>query len=199
MFREGLSGCLESEPDFQVVGQFSSCAEALATIRGSKATIVLLAVNPGGERASDLVLASRNSGFMGKFLIMTAGITRQEAVLLVQAGVSGIPHKHRSIKELCQAIRRVAAGDAYVQPAYRDAGYRPPDQTEKKGMARLTDRDRIVLRLLVENLNNREISERLKITENGVKSSLHQLFHKMGVRNRVQLVRLALEKYRDGL
>jgi two-component system uhpT operon response regulator UhpA len=151
MFREGFSRYFESETDFQVVGQFSSCAEALAALQGSKATIVLLEVSPGGERALDLVVASRNDGFKGRFLILTAGTTRQEVVHLVQAGVSGILHKRRSIEELCQAIRRVDAGDAYVEPVYRDAGYRPPDPTESKDIPRLTEQDEIVLRLLVEN------------------------------------------------
>lgn len=195
MFREGLSHCLEKEPDFRVVGDFGSCTEALSVLRESEATVVLLDVNAGAERALNLVTTSLENGLGSKFLIVTAGTSRQEAIQLVQAGVMGILHKHHSIVELCNAIRLVAAGEFCLEPAYIDSAYRSPDRAESKRQSPLTERDRIVLRLLVQGLNNREIGKRLKITESGVKSSLRQLFNKMGARTRVQVIRIALEDY----
>ncbi|HEX4138249.1 MAG TPA: response regulator transcription factor [Bryobacteraceae bacterium] len=193
MFREGLSHCLEKEPDFRVAGGFGSCTEALTALRGSEATVVLLDVNVGAESALNLVTTSMENGLGNKFLIVTAGTSRQEAIRLVQAGVTGILHKHRSIVELCSTIRLVAAGEFYLESAYVDSASRSSDRAESKRQSRLTERDRIVLRLLARGLNNREIGEYLKISESGVKSSLRQLFDKMGVRTRVQLVRIALE------
>src|SRR4051812_18250602 len=88
MFRQGLARILENEPGFRLVGQFGSSAEALAALNESGATLVLLDVDLGRERALDFVLESKKQGFKGQVLIVTAGTSDQEAVQLVQAGVA---------------------------------------------------------------------------------------------------------------
>ena len=64
---------------------------------------------------------------------------------------------------------------------------------------RFTERDRQVLRGVFEGLANKEIAERLKVSESAIKASLQQLFSKTGVRTRGQLVRIALEQFRREL
>ena len=73
MFREGLARVIEKEPDLKIVGQCASGTEALALLSKSDATVVLLDVNLGPERALDFVTAARRRGFEGKILIVTAG------------------------------------------------------------------------------------------------------------------------------
>jgi len=73
----------------------------------------------------------------------------------------------------------------------------PPEEEEAK--APLTERERDVLHGVLEGLANKEIASRLAISESSVKAALQQLFHKTGVRTRSQLVRIALEQYRDQL
>ena len=199
MFRQGLARVLEQEPDFRVVGQFGSSAEALAALRESGATMVLLDVDLGRERALDFVVQSRTRGFDGQVLVVTAGISGQEAVQLVQAGVAGILHKRHSTDELCDTIRRVAAGEVYLEQEYFASIYRSVGPTKAQSRASLTDRDKVVLRFIFQGLSNRDISVRLNISESGVKSCLRQLFDKLGVRTRAQLVKIALEQYRDQL
>lgn len=75
-----------------------------------------------------------------------------------------------------------------------------PSNTSNAGdqeRAQLTDRETEVLRFLVQGLTNKEIAVRLEVSESGVKNTLQQLFAKTGVRTRSQLVRVALEMYRD--
>ncbi|MGH9645696.1 MAG: response regulator [Bryobacteraceae bacterium] len=199
MFRQGLARVLEEESGFKLVGQFGSSADALAELNNSGATMVLLDVNLGQERALDFVLESKKKGFKGQILILTAGISGQEAVHLVQAGVAGILHKHRSIEELCSAIRQVAAGEPYLEQEYLGSLYRSADRTKAQNRPLLTQRDKVVLRFIFQGFSNREIATRLQISESGVKSSLRQLFDKLGVRTRAQLVKIALEQYRDQL
>jgi two-component system nitrate/nitrite response regulator NarL len=194
-----LARVLEGEAGFEVVGQFGACAEALAALPESGATMVLLDVDLGGERALDFVLECRKSGFQGQILVITAGTSGQEAVQLVQAGVAGILHKHHSTGELCNAIRQVAAGDVYLEREYFTSLYRSVDRTKASARALLTERDKVVLRFIFQGLSNRDIAVHLKISESGVKSSLRQLFDKLGVRTRAQLVKIALEQYRDQL
>jgi two-component system nitrate/nitrite response regulator NarL len=199
MFRQGLARVLEKESGFKVVGQFASSAEALAALNDSGATMVLLDVDLGHERALDFVLQCKKKGFKGQILIVTAGTSGQEAVHLVQAGVAGILHKHHSTEELCETIRQVAAGEPYLEKEYLGSLYRSADRTKAQNRALLTERDKVVLRFIFQGFGNREIATRLQISESGVKSSMRQLFDKLGVRTRAQLVKIALEQYRDQL
>ena len=199
MFRQSLALVLEKEPGFHVVGHFGSSAEALAAVKQSGATMVLLDVDLRGERALEFVMACKKDGFKGQILVLTAGTTGQQAVQLVQAGVSGIMHKRHSTEELCSTIRQVAAGGVYLEQEYFTSLYRSADRTRTQSRPLLTERDKVVLRYIFQGLSNREIGGHLKISESGVKSSLRQLFDKLGVRTRAQLVKIALEQYRDQL
>ena len=199
MFRQGLARVLEKEPGFKVVGQFGSGTPALAVLPQCGASMVLLDVDLGRERALDFVGEARKLGFAGQILVVTAGVSGNEAVQLVQAGVAGIVHKHHSTEMLCNTIRQVAAGEVYLEKEYLTPLYRSSDRTKTQDRPRLNERDKVVLRFIFQGLNNREIGTRLEISESAVKSSLQQIFHKLGVRTRAQVVKIALEQYRDQL
>ena len=199
MFREGLARVIEKEPDLKIVGQCASATEALGLLTKSGAAVILLDVDLGPERALDFITVARRRGFEGKVLIVTAGISDQEAVLLVQAGVAGILHKHHSVSLLCETIRKVAAGQVCLENAYLGPLFRSVDRTRVSNRPQLTERDKTVLRLIFQGLTNREIGERLEISEGAVKASLRQVFGKLKVRTRAQLVKVALEQYRDQL
>jgi two-component system, NarL family, nitrate/nitrite response regulator NarL len=199
MFREGLVRMLEKEPDIRVVGQCSSAGEALAMLGSSGATMVLLDVDLGADRAIDFVLGARKKGFGGQILVVTAGVSDQEAVQLVQAGVGGILHKHHSASVLCGAIRQIAGGEVYLEKKYLGPLFRTVDRSRPPGRPTLTDRDKTVLRFVFQGFTNREIAGKLQISEGAVKASLRQVFDKLGVRTRAQLVKVALEQYRDQL
>ena len=199
MFREGLVRMLEKEPDIKVVGHCASAREALAMLGGSGATMVLLDVNLGMERAIDFVLGSRKEGFEGRILVLTAGVSDQDAVQLIQAGVGGILHKHHSANVLCDAIRQVARGEVYLEKIYLGPLFRSVESSRSSGRPSLTERDKAVLRFVLRGLTNREIAAKLSISEGSVKASLHQLFEKLGVCTRAQAVKVALEQYRAEL
>jgi two-component system nitrate/nitrite response regulator NarL len=199
MFREGLARMFEREPDLRIVSQCASSSDALAALAANDIDVVLLDVDLGPERAMDFVTAAKRKGFEGRILIVTAGISDQEAVLLVQAGVSGILHKQHSTEVLSDTIRKIAAGDVWLEKAYLGSLFRSVDRSRPSGKVRLTDRDRTVLRFILQGLTNREIAERVEVSEGAVKASLRQVFHKLGVRTRAQLVKVALEQYKDQL
>ena len=199
MFREGLARVLEKEQGINVVGQAASSSEALAMVSTSGANVVLLDVDLGAERALDFVVESKKRGFEGQILIVTAGVSGPEAVQLVQAGVAGILHKHHSTEALCKTIRQVAAGEACLEKDYLNALFRSVDRTREQSRPRLTERDKTVLRSIFQGLTNKEIGGHLEISEGAVKFSVRQLCEKLGVRTRAQLVKVALEQYRDQL
>jgi len=199
MFRDGLARVLDKETDFTLAEQVGSATEGLAILEGSNANLVLLDVDLGPERALDFVRGARSSGFEGHILIVTAGMSDQEAVQLVQAGVSGIVHKHHSTDVLCRAIRQIAAGEAFMEQAYLAPLFRAVDRTRTAKRATLTDRDRTVMRGILQGLSNREIAGKLDISEGAVKASVRHVCEKLGVRTRSQLVKVALEQYKDQL
>lgn len=199
MFREGLARTLEREPDLKIVGQSASSADALAALAEATPDVVLLDVDLGTERAMDFVMAAKRRGFAGRILIVTAGVSDQEAVQLIQAGVAGILHKQHSTEVLCNTIRQVASGEVSLEKAYLGPLFRSVDRSRPSGRPTLTDRDRTVLRFILQGLTNREIAEKVEVSEAAVKASLRQLFGKLGVRTRAQLVKVALEQYRDQL
>jgi len=197
MFREGLARTLEKERDLKVVGQCESSAQALAMLDG--ANMVLLDVDLGDERALGFVERAREAEFDGQILVVTAGISGQEAVRLLQAGVAGIIHKRHSGNTLCESIRKLAAGESCLEDKYLTALVRSVDRTKTPANPKLSDRDRSLLRYILEGLTNREIGTNLQISEGAVKASLSLLFEKMNVKSRTQLVKVALEQYQDQL
>jgi two-component system nitrate/nitrite response regulator NarL len=199
MFRQGLARVLEKEPGLRVVAQCSTSAQALDVLKRSGASMVLLDVDLGPERALDFVTHAKKSGFEGQILVVTAGISGQQAVQLVQAGVAGIIHKQHSTEALCNSIRQVAAGEVCIEQNYLSSLFRSVDQTKPQTAPRLTDRDKTVLRFIFHGLTNKDIAARLDISEGAVKASLRQLFDKLGVRTRAQLVKVALEQYKEQL
>jgi two-component system, NarL family, nitrate/nitrite response regulator NarL len=199
MFREGLARMLEKEPEFSIAGQAGTVADALRVLGPTNPGVVLLDVDLGKERAIDFVLAGRASGYEGHILAVTAGISDAEAIQLVQAGVTGIVHKHHSISELRDAILRVANGDVSIEDSYLGPVLRSMDRTRRPKTPTLTPRDRAVIGFVLQGLSNREIGVKLAISEGAIKASLRHVCAKLGVRTRSQLVKVALEHYKDQL
>jgi len=199
MFREGLANSLEKHPGIKVVGQSSSTAEALPLLKSSRVNMVLLDVDLGADRGIGFVESARQKGFDGHILVVTAGISAQEALQLIQAGVAGIMHKHHSSAELCGVIQRIAAGERWLEQDYLTPLFRSVDRTLLSSRPKLTERDLAVLRAIFQGLSNKDIAARLNITEGAVKASIQVLFEKLGSRTRAQLVRVALEQYREYL
>jgi len=198
MFREGLARMLATERDLEVIGEVSSVKEALSRLNSST-DVVLLDVDLGPERALEFVERAKTASFQGRILIVTAGISGREAVQLVQAGVAGILHKNHPTKVLCGAIRKVVAGEACIEDEYLTALFQSVDRASAGFHPKFTERDRVVLQHVLQGLTNREIAEKLEISEAAVKASLRQLFDKMGMHTRAQLVKIALEQYNGRL
>src|SRR5580704_12933547 len=157
MFREGLVRMLEKEPEFSVVGQAGSAADALRVLQEASPVVVLLDVDLGAERAIDFVLGARKAHYQGNILAVTAGMSDAEAIQLVQAGVTGIVHKHHSIGILREAIHQVARGEVSIEKSYMVPVLRSMDRTRKQAPM-LTPRDKAVVGSVLQGLTNREMA-----------------------------------------
>lgn len=199
LFREGLARVLDAQPDLEVIAKTDSARAALEALESLNPCVILLDVDLGPERALDFVRLARQNGYAGGVLVVTAGVGDQEAIQLVQAGVAGIFHKHNSPESLCDVIRQVAGGEVYLEQRYLKPLFQTVDPAHASAQPRLTEREITLLRLIFQGMANKEIAETLSLSESAVKATLRVLFDKLGVRTRSQLVRVAIEQYRDQL
>lgn len=193
----GLTQMLEAQPDFTVAGTAESLAEAHRKLPAAQPHLVLLDVDLGPDRALDFLRQTAGPDREWQVLIVTAGVSDFEAVQLVHAGVSGVFHKRHAPDQLCAAIRRVAQGEVVMEPEYMQALFAAVDPQAIDARPRLAERDVIVLRHLLQGLANKEIASAMGISESSVKGLLRTLFGRLGVRTRSQLVKVALDNYRE--
>jgi two-component system nitrate/nitrite response regulator NarL len=159
--------------------------------------LVLLDHDLGSERASQFLPAARQSGFEGRVLVVTAWVSDTEGRRLMRQGVSGIFLKEGPLDQLIRSIRTVAAGGTWLDRSF--ALLDGSEAAEPAPSPVFNERQRKVLRFVLEGLSNKEIAWRLQISESYVKAILQSLFQKTGVRTRGQLVRVAFEQYEDQL
>jgi two-component system, NarL family, nitrate/nitrite response regulator NarL len=198
LLRDGIVRLLNTEGEFTAVSGCGSVDEALETISTASIDVVLLDFDLGHETGRRFIERARVMGFEGKVVILTAGVTDAEISELIASGVSGIFMKHNSAQSLSGCIHHVLEGKVWLEQAHVAAAVNSrrdqPGPAEKR---KLTDRELAVLQHVLDGLMNKEIADKLEISESAVKASLQQVFAKTGVRTRSQLVRFALERYRD--
>ena len=199
MFRASICDLLNRQPDLNVAAHFGETQSATAWLKTNRVDVILLDYDLGKDSAEDFVFSVRTGDRAAKVLVVTGGVSEQEAVQLVRLGVAGIIHKHNPPESLCAAIRNVAAGEVRLEPGYLKPLMGSVDAFAQPTRPTLTDRDRLLLRGLFQGLANKEIAGRLQISEGAVKASLRILFQKFKVQSRSQLVRIALEEYKDQL
>jgi DNA-binding NarL/FixJ family response regulator len=196
LFRAGLSRLLESEPDLEMTAHCATLGEATDILRRKPIDLVLLDYDLGKENGFEFIERAKEMGFAGRFLIVTAGMSDAESVQAVRLGVGGIFPKHSSPASLAQAIRKVMAGETWLDQSSIQALVEATQRREAPDLRKpFTEREQQVLQGVFEGLSNKEIGARLDISESSVKAALQQLFQKTGVRTRSQLVRIALEEH----
>jgi DNA-binding NarL/FixJ family response regulator len=197
LFRESVARLLAAEPDFSIVAHCKSVEEALDALRKTRVDMVLLDFDLGQRDGREFLRLANQQGFNGKVLVVTAGVDKDQAAQLIRSGISGIFMKHDSAALLIEGIRDVLAGKVWFERKLLQELVAGPPQQSKEG--RLTDRERQVLAGVFEGLANKEIAEKIGASESSVKATIQQLFTKTGVRTRSQLVRIALEQYKNQL
>jgi two-component system nitrate/nitrite response regulator NarL len=197
LFRESVARVLNEEPDLHVE-HCESIRAAIALLPGNKFDLVLLDHDLGSERASQFLPAARQAGYEGKVLIVTAWVSEMEARRLIRQGVSGIFLKQGPLSDLSQGIRAVMSGGTWMDASFTEVNAADRDQASAPAPV-FNERQRKVMRFVLEGLSNKEIAWRLQISESYVKAILQSLFQKTGVRTRGQLVRVAVEQYENQL
>jgi DNA-binding NarL/FixJ family response regulator len=196
MFRQGLREVIERKTDYVVVGEAGTGREALAQVAALAPDIVLLDIQM--PEMDGVAVAKELARTHPAVKIIMLTMYRQDQHLLdaIKAGARAYLLKDADAEELIAVIGRVARGEAVLDPAMTlpvlDAFRRLSDQQED-GEA-LTVREREILQLLAEGLDNRTIATRLYLSEKTVGNRLSEIFAKLGVTNRTQAALVAVER-----
>jgi DNA-binding NarL/FixJ family response regulator len=189
LFRAGLRSRLENESDIVPVGEADSAEQAVAKARRLQPDLVLLDLlmprRNGAETIPELTRVSPQS----RVIIVSSQAAPSAVRQALQAGAAGYLPKHASEGELVTAIRRVAAGERYVDPQLGAKLVVPDDAP---GLDPLSERERDVLYLLALGHTNQEIGKKLYISVRTVDTHRAHIMRKLGLETRAELVLFAL-------
>lgn len=195
LFRESVARLLAAEPGFEVIAHSGSIEDALKILREARVDIVLLDFDLGERDGTEFMRLAKQAGFSGRVLVVTAGVEENRVAELIHTGISGIFMKHNSAALLPRGIRDAMDGKVWFDQELLQEAL--SGSRKANAEPHLTLRERQVLSFVFEGLANKEIAEKIGVSESSVKATLQQLFSKTGVHTRSQLVRIALEQYRD--
>lgn len=190
IIRLGLRTVLEDRSDITIVGEAGNCAEGLAAVDKYRPDVVLLDLHlpdkPGFTVCREIL--KRHSSI--KILILTSATEERNVHDAVAAGAHGYLTKDSDGESLVKALTRVAAGHSVIDPSLANhmlnlvknpLGMRPSDK-----LTLLSAQERRVLALLAEGLTNKEIGDKMNLTEKTVKNYLATVFDKLGITRRAQ-------------
>ena len=195
LIRQGFRKLLELDGAIAVVGEAADGAEALALVPAAAPDVLLLDVRM--PRCSGIDVLERLGERRPPTLVLTTFDDAELLLRAVRAGARGFLSKDVSLDELVGAIRALARGDTWFQPALtaslrRAVAARAPEGTGPVH-ERLTERERDVLRLMAGGYSNREIADVLATAEGTVKNQVSSILAKLGVRDRTRAVLKAIE------
>ena len=196
MFRQGLRELLERKTGFEVVGEATTGREAIEQVRALRPDIVLLDIQmpelDGVAVARELAQSHPDV----KIIMLTMYRQDQHLVDAIKAGARGYLLKDADVEELIDVIERVRRGEAALDPALTGRvfdAFRRLSATSEGG-EQLTEREREILRLVAAGDDNRTVATRLHLSEKTVGNRLSEIFAKLGVSNRTQAARVAIQR-----
>ncbi|QDP96870.1 response regulator transcription factor [Microlunatus elymi] len=198
--RNGIAELLGSVPGFEIVGEAGTAAEAVGRILACRPDVALLDMRLPDGSGIDVCREVRAALPHTYCLILTSYDDHDAVLSAVLAGASGYVLKEVRTAGLVEAIRQAAKGISLLDPAViGEVMNRMQSQTgTDPRLKSLTEREREVLDLIAEGLTNRQIGERLFLTEKTVKNYASSLFAKLGLERRSQAAVFGAELRRQG-
>lgn len=189
--RDGLRGMLESQPDFEVVGEASDGEAAVQMANSLNPEIVLMDLRMPEMDGVTALRQIKASNPQVQVLVLTTYDSDADILPAIEAGASGYLLKDSSREELYAAIRATARGETVLAPS---VAARLVGRMRAPAEEQLSTRELEVLQLVAEGDSNSEIASRLHISQATVKSHLIHIFGKLGVSDRTAAVTVALKR-----
>ena len=199
IFRDGLRRLLALEPDFKIVAEAKDGTEVMPILEEHEPDILLLDLRMPGADGLTLLQRIQNHRLKTKIIVLTASEDKDEYIQAMKHGSSGIVLKKTATELLIKSIRKVYEGEiwldarttAAVMSQFGDPS--EPDPRERKKSA-ISKREREVIACVAQGFKNKEIGEKLFISEQTVKNHIHNIFDKLGVSDRLELALYAIHR-----
>jgi DNA-binding NarL/FixJ family response regulator len=194
---DGLENLFRLEPDFQVVGRCVNGEECLAAVRRLHPDVLILDIRMPRRDGLWVLRELQREKAPTRVVLLAAELDEQDVLEALRLGVRGMVLKELAPQMLLQCVRKVFAGEQWLEKQAvgraldillrREAG-------EREAANLLTPRELEMVHMVTRGLRNKEMSERLAISEGTVKIHLHNIYRKLKVDNRVELILYAQAK-----
>ena len=194
---DGLENLFRLEPDFRVVARCVNGEESLAAVRRHRPDVLILDIHMPRNDGLSVVRELRREKLQTQVVLLAAALEDEEVMEALRLGVRGMLLKELAPQMVVRCVRKVYAGEQWIEKQSfgraldsllrREAG-------EREAAGVLTPREIEMVRMVARGLRNKEMSEQLAISEGTVKIHLHNIYRKLKVENRVELILFAQSK-----
>ena len=195
--REGLKALINAQEEMEVIGEAGDGLAAVAATEELDPDVVIVDVSMPGLNGAQVTQRLRETRPDRKVLALTVHEDKAYLRLLLESGAAGYLLKRAAAEELVRAIRAVAAGGTYLDPAMAGSvvgDYVRPSERRDVPVADLSERETEVVRLIALGYSNKEIAGRLKLSIKTVETYKTRSMEKLGVRSRVDIVKYAARR-----
>ena len=204
IFRDGLKQLLSTEKDFEVVGEAGHGDDVLPAVEKLHPDILLLDLKMPGTHGLAVLQKMQAAQSATKVIVLTASEDKNEFVQAMKLGTSGIVLKQSATELLFKSIHKVYEGEIWLDSHTTAAVIRqfasgeelPSAPTNGRARERLplSQREREIVTLVAQGFKNKEMAEKMFISEQTVKNHLHNIFDKLGVSDRLELALYAIHR-----
>ena len=188
VFRQGLATVIEAEPDMQLVAQAANGVEAIAEFRRQRPDVTLMDLRLPGTNGTDILIAIRGEFPDARIIMLSSSEADGEIQRALRSGASGYVLKSMPQEELLAVIRSVHAGRRHVPVEVAAV------LAEHLGDEDLTPRELEVLQLIRDGYKNKQIADKLSISENTVNFHIKNIVDKLGANDRTHAVTIAVRR-----
>jgi two-component system, NarL family, nitrate/nitrite response regulator NarL len=202
IFRDGLKQLLSREKDFHVIGEVGHGDDVLPAIEKHHPDILLLDLKMPGTHGLAVLQRMQAANAATKVIVLTGSEDKNDFVQAMKLGTCGIVLKQSPTDLLFKSIRKVHAGEiwldssttAAVMRQFSSAGDSSSASANGRSRERspLSQREREIVGLVAQGFKNKEMAEKMFISEQTVKNHLHNIFDKLGVSDRLELALYAI-------
>lgn len=202
VFLDAVTSVLRKKPDIEVVAMATTVEQAYAAVRKFKPDVIVLDVDLGAGDGIRFVDELHDVDPDAKVVMLTCHADGETACAAVRAGAVGFVTKQSAVEDLVQAIRAVTRGESWIPPriltdVLEGLRARPRAMSaEEEAVARLSEREREVLALLLAGHDRTSIARLLYLSPNTIRTHVHNLLAKLGAHSSVEAVGIA---HRAGL
>jgi two-component system, NarL family, nitrate/nitrite response regulator NarL len=196
IFRDGLRKLLEVADDVQIVGEASNGVECVKMLAKLKPDILLLDLRMPEKDGLGVLEEVNFDSLPTRVIVLTAAEDDRDVVRAMRLGARGVVLKQSASDLILKSIRKVADGEIWLDNRMTaeviDAFKKSSESGQRREKPLLSDREKEIVQLVAQGFRNREIGEKLFISEQTVKNHLHNIFDKLGVSDRLELALYAI-------